>query len=153
VSYTMFAQSQTKSLGKCAPWKREGCTWCLCKVCLLYDTQRPHVFFLIVIVRVGLDCVSVELRLLTGTLSIPQMIHEWIWSSGGMILTGENRRTRRKTCPSATVTNPIGLPWSRIWASAVRSRRLTAWAMTQPASSCFGVESPNMEAVCECVGK
>jgi hypothetical protein len=29
-------------------------------------------------------------------------------SDGGMILTGENRRTRRKTCPSATMstTNP-----------------------------------------------
>jgi hypothetical protein len=29
-------------------------------------------------------------------------------SDGGMILTGENRRTRRKTCPSATLstTNP-----------------------------------------------
>jgi hypothetical protein len=29
-------------------------------------------------------------------------------SDGGMILTGENRRTRRKTCPSATlsITNP-----------------------------------------------
>jgi hypothetical protein len=30
------------------------------------------------------------------------------WSSGEMILTGENRRTRRKTCPSTTLftTNP-----------------------------------------------
>jgi hypothetical protein len=30
-------------------------------------------------------------------------------SDGGMILTGENRRTRKKTCPSATLstTNPI----------------------------------------------
>jgi hypothetical protein len=37
-------------------------------------------------------------------LSIPQMIHEWIWNSDGMILTGENRRTRRQTCPSATST-------------------------------------------------
>jgi hypothetical protein len=29
-------------------------------------------------------------------------------SDGGMILTGENRRTQRKTCPSATlsITNP-----------------------------------------------
>jgi hypothetical protein len=45
---------------------------------------------------------------LTGPLSISRMIHEWIWSNGGIILTGENRRTRRKTCPSATLstTNP-----------------------------------------------
>jgi hypothetical protein len=33
------------------------------------------------------------------------MIQQWIWSCGGMILTGENRRTRRKTCPSATLSN------------------------------------------------
>jgi hypothetical protein len=32
-------------------------------------------------------------RPLTGPLHIPQMIHEWIWNSGGIILTGENRRT------------------------------------------------------------
>jgi hypothetical protein len=42
------------------------------------------------------------MRPLTVPLSIPQMIHEWMWSSDGKILTGENRRTRRKTCPSAT---------------------------------------------------
>jgi hypothetical protein len=37
------------------------------------------------------------------------MIHELIWSSSGMILTEENRRIRRKTCPSATLstTKPI----------------------------------------------
>jgi hypothetical protein len=51
-----------------------------------------------VIVAVVWEFVSVELRPLTGPLSIPQMIHEWIRSSGGMILTGENRRTLRKTC-------------------------------------------------------
>jgi hypothetical protein len=39
-----------------------------------------------------------------GPLSIPQTTHEWTWSSGGMILTGENRRTRRKTCTSATLS-------------------------------------------------
>jgi hypothetical protein len=32
------------------------------------------------------------------------------WSTGGLKLTGENRSTRRKTCPSATLstTNPTG---------------------------------------------
>jgi hypothetical protein len=32
-------------------------------------------------------------------------------SDGGMILTGENRRTRRKPCPSATlsITNPTSI--------------------------------------------
>jgi hypothetical protein len=33
-----------------------------------------------------------------GPLPIPQTILEWMWSSGGMILTGKNRRTRRKIC-------------------------------------------------------
>jgi hypothetical protein len=33
---------------------------------------------------------------------------EWVWSIGWMIVTGENRTTRRKTCRSATLstTNP-----------------------------------------------
>jgi hypothetical protein len=35
-------------------------------------------------------------------------MNEWICSIGGMILTGENRRSRRNTCPSTTLstTNP-----------------------------------------------
>jgi hypothetical protein len=56
-------------------------------------------------------------------------------SHGGMIWTGENRRTRRKTCPSATLstTNPdyyyylnisilylkISTLFSRSWSSSV----------------------------------
>jgi hypothetical protein len=45
----------------------------------------------------------------------------------GMMLTGENRWTRRETCPSATLStkNPT---WTDP-VSAVRGRRLTAWAM------------------------
>jgi hypothetical protein len=54
---------------------------------------------------------------LTAPLSIPQMIHEWIWSSGEMILTGENRRTRRKTCPSATLST-INPTWTDLWANS-----------------------------------
>jgi hypothetical protein len=47
----------------------------------------------------------------------PQMIYERMWSSGVMILTGENRRTRRKTYPSATLstTNPT---WSNLGTNA-----------------------------------
>jgi hypothetical protein len=29
---------------------------------------------------------------------------KWIWSNGGMIVTGEHQRTQRKTCPTATLT-------------------------------------------------
>jgi hypothetical protein len=42
---------------------------------------------------------------------------------GRMILTGENRRTRRKTCPSTTFStiNSTGFTWSRTQAAAVRA--------------------------------
>jgi hypothetical protein len=55
----------------------------------------------------GWDYVS-ELRPLTGQLFIPQMIYMRVDSCGGMILTGENWRTQRKTCPSAimSIINP-----------------------------------------------
>jgi hypothetical protein len=53
---------------------------------------------------------------LTGPLSVPQMKHDWIWSSGGIILTGENRRTPKETCPSDTLptTNPT---WTALGAN------------------------------------
>jgi hypothetical protein len=35
-------------------------------------------------------------RPVTDPMSIPQMTCEWIWGSDGMILSGENRRTRGK---------------------------------------------------------
>jgi hypothetical protein len=55
----------------------------------------------------GRHCVP-ELRPWTGLLFIAQVMYEHGESHGGMILTGENRRTRRKTCSSATLsaTNP-----------------------------------------------
>jgi hypothetical protein len=91
----------------------------------------------------------------TGLLSVPGWgwvkgwMNEWMnkWmnfffnfrKSGayvGMILTGENRRTRRKTCPIATLstTDPTGLTWARTRAAAVRGRRLTAWPIARPRS-------------------
>jgi hypothetical protein len=53
---------------------------------------------------------------------------------GGIILTGKNRITRRKLCPIVTLstTNPKWIDPNRTWASAVRDRRLTAWAMVRP---------------------
>jgi hypothetical protein len=80
------------------------------------------------------ETVPVELRPLTGPLSIPQMIHEWIWSSGGMILTGENRRTLRNPVPVPLCPPqiPHGLSWEWTRAAVVRSRRLTSWAMAGP---------------------
>jgi hypothetical protein len=57
------------------------------------------------------------------------------------ILTGENRRTRRKTCPSATLptTNPTR---AQNRASAVRGRRLTTWAMARPACRLLRLTPP-----------
>jgi hypothetical protein len=66
---------------------------------------------------------------LTGPLSIPQMIYEWIWSSGGTILLGETQRTRRKICPSANLSTATWTNLGANPASAVRTRRLTAWAI------------------------
>jgi hypothetical protein len=58
----------------------------------------------------------------------------WVSSTGGMILTEKNRSTRRKTCPSVTLSNTnltrTGLvlnPGPR-----VGGRRLTTWAMKRP---------------------
>jgi hypothetical protein len=51
----------------------------------------------------GQDYVS-ELRPPTGLLFIPQVIHMCVESHGGMVLTGEARRTRRENCPSATLS-------------------------------------------------
>jgi hypothetical protein len=50
------------------------------------------------------------------------------------ILTGNNRRTREKTCPSATSSSriPHGLNRARTRASVVCGRRLTTWAMERP---------------------
>ena len=50
----------------------------------------------------------------------------WVWSVGGMILTGGNWSTERETCHNATLS--IINPTSRV--PAVWRRRLTAWAMT-----------------------
>jgi hypothetical protein len=70
----------------------------------LCDDIITDIFIIFVIVTMGWDYVSVELLLLMDPLSILQMIHEWIWSVTGMILAGENWRTRIKTCPSDTLS-------------------------------------------------
>jgi hypothetical protein len=60
-------------------------------------------FFLVYGVRLCLRTAATN-----GPIVLPSD-YIWVWGSGGMmILTGENRRTRRKTCPSATLstTNP-----------------------------------------------
>jgi hypothetical protein len=58
-----------------------------------------------VIVTMKWDYASMKLGPVTGPLSILQIIYEWLWICGGMILTGWNRRTRRKTSSSAILSN------------------------------------------------
>jgi hypothetical protein len=95
----------------------------------VYSKEYKFLILLFIgfVVTFATDYVSAELRPLTGPLSIPRMIHEWIWSSGGMILTGEKRRTRRKTCPSAILftTNPT---WTVLGATPVlRVEKPATW--------------------------
>jgi hypothetical protein len=80
----------------------------------------------------GWDYVS-ELLPLTDMLFIPRMICEYgegSWSD----IDRENRRTRRKTCPSVTYPPqiPYGLTRVRTQDSAVGGRRLTVWSMARP---------------------
>jgi hypothetical protein len=60
-----------------------------------YPATSDAVFYISVVAK-GVDHVSMELWIPTGPLSSPQIIHERIWSSGEIILRGENSRTRRE---------------------------------------------------------
>jgi hypothetical protein len=63
--------------------------------------------------RWGWDIISVEL---TGPVYVPGVIREWICSSSGVILSGHDRRTRRKTCPVVTLSTVIHT-WSGLSAN------------------------------------
>jgi hypothetical protein len=65
------------------------------------STMTWYIMHTAIIITKGRDCVSKELWLLTLSSSSPHMIHEWIWSCGGMTVTGKNQR---KTCPNATLS-------------------------------------------------
>jgi hypothetical protein len=77
--------------------------------------------------------VSVEMRPLPGPLSVPQIMHEWIWSSSG-ILSGETRKTWRETCPSdfSSTTNSS---WTILGVNpGLRGKKS---AINSPRRSCF----------------
>jgi hypothetical protein len=78
--------------------------------------------------------VSLAVLQLTEPSSIPQMIHDWIWSIDGAILRGENRRARRKTCPLAPqfTTNAPVMSRARTRALAAGIRPLTFCAIERP---------------------
>jgi hypothetical protein len=85
-----------------------------------------------VVVTIGWDCVSVELGLQRALfLSLRRYMSEhgaaveWYWQG--------KTEGLGKNCPSATLsTTNRTLMWARARAAAVRSRRLTAWAMARP---------------------
>jgi len=60
-----------------------------------------------------------------------EWMNEWVSSIGWMILTGENRNTRRKPIPLPLCPAQIlhGLVWEWIQASMVIGQQLTTWAM------------------------
>jgi hypothetical protein len=66
----------------------------------------------------------------------------WVWSTGAMLVTGENRRTRRKTCPSDIIStaNPT---WTEMgWKKCLRRDRLTTNSL-QNDTKLHRVTSPN----------
>jgi hypothetical protein len=77
---------------------------------------------MVLVVRMEQDYVS-ELWPPTGILSFPRL-NMGVEGHGEMISTGDNRRTRRKTCNSALCPPqiPHGLTGDRIRDSAVRAR-------------------------------
>lgn len=62
------------------------------------------------------------------------MMYEWLWSSSGMILSGENQRTQRKACPSVTLptTNPTWTALGLNLAPLQWEVGDSAWTMTWP---------------------
>jgi hypothetical protein len=86
----------------------------------------------------GVRLCLLELRLLTGPFFIPQMLHEWIWSSGGIILTGENRRAGSWFCPTFTISTDYSFSaWrvTEIWTGKKYERKLS-WPNLR---SCTGI--------------
>jgi hypothetical protein len=104
--------------------------------------QRPFhegcadLFFIFLM---GWDWVHSVLRPLIGLLYQPRMIDDECGAVGGMRIGRGNRSTGRKPAPAplCPLQIPRDLAWDRIRAAAVRSQRLTAWAMTRPRADVY----------------
>lgn len=84
----------------------ERCFWCF-TVSFLFLKKNKCTLFSYVLFTFGyLICLDGQRRLqyVSMPLSNYQIIQEWTWSSVVIILTKENRWTRRKTYPSGTST-------------------------------------------------
>jgi hypothetical protein len=75
-------------------------------------------------------CVNLVRQPLTGLLYQPRTIDDECGAVGGMRIGRGNLSTRRKhsPVPLSPPQIPHDVTWARIWATAVRSRRLTPWA-------------------------
>jgi hypothetical protein len=84
------------------------------------------------LISMGWDYFS-ELLLLTDILFIPQML--WVGERRWNDMSGENLKTRRKTCPGVTfsTTNSTWIDPSANPGLRGEGRRLTAWAVARPA--------------------
>jgi hypothetical protein len=82
----------------------------------------------------GWDSVHLVRRPLTGLPYQPRMIEDECGAVDGMRIDRGNRSTRRKLAPMPPCPPqiPHDLTWARARATAVGSRRLTAWAMARP---------------------
>jgi hypothetical protein len=68
-------------------------------------------------------------RPVTGLLSIPQMKHEWMWNSGGMILTGRPKDSEMKPAPIPPCPSQIPHGLTRVWTLAINCLSCgTAWS-------------------------
>jgi hypothetical protein len=95
---------------------------------------RSSFLLLLLFLVVGWDRVHFVRRSLTGLLYHLRMIDDECGAVGGMIIGRRNRSTRRKPAPVPLCSPqiPHDLTWARTRATAVGSRRLTAWAMARP---------------------
>jgi hypothetical protein len=81
----------------------------------------------------------VIIRVVVGTwtikapLSNPRTIYVWMCRTGWVILAAENKEEKLVPVPLHPTQIPHVLTGARTRTSAVRSRRLTAWAMVRPA--------------------
>lgn len=83
---------------------------------------------------------------LADTSSNPQMIYKWIWSNSRMILARKNRRKRRETCRSVTLSTTNYTPTAlQTRAAMVRIPRQTSWGT---ARLCFSVNKSVMDMHC-----
>lgn len=92
--------------------------------------RRASSLVTFVTVALRSDYVSVELCLLMGSLSSPQMIYESIWSGSGTKVMGKLKLGEEAVpVPFCQQQIPHGLHWARTWVSRVRNQWLQLYEL------------------------